>query len=245
MRRRSVLWAALACAALLAGCDAMIPRFEPIRYRLEAQVETPVGVKTGSSVIEVTTDKSLRSFQVRGEAVAVDIAPGQTLFVLLRSPQTVDWAGQALNFFPAGKRTGSQPSDPAARVAQAKSEFDAIRADHAAYPVWDEKAGASADPEVSWPGTPYLVRFRDLADPKSVEQVDPDDLAKSFGSGVRLKSLTVQVTDAPVTTGVEKRLGWLGDYPEPRLATIPQGGVAIPTIAQALSHGDFRKGEHQ
>ena len=80
-------------AYLLTGCDRMAPRFEPIRYRLEAQVETPSGVKSGFSVIEVTTDKSLRSFQVRGEAAAVDIAPGQTLFVLLRSPQTVDWAG--------------------------------------------------------------------------------------------------------------------------------------------------------
>ena len=59
MRCRTVLVAA--ALLTLTACDAMIPRFEPIRYRLEAQVETPVGVKTGSSVIEVTTDKSLRS----------------------------------------------------------------------------------------------------------------------------------------------------------------------------------------
>ncbi len=211
--RREAL-ATLAASLFLTGCDgsSLSPRFEPIRYRLEAQVETPAGVKSGFSVIEVTTDKSLRSFQVRGEAAAVDIAPGQTLFLLLRSPQTVDWAAQAMNFFPAGKREGTQPSDPVAREAQVKAEFDAIRADHAAYPVWDAKTGAIADPEKAWPGTPYLVRFRDLSDPKSVEQVDPGGLAKSFGPGVKLKSLTVQMTDEPVTVGIAKRFPWWRSY---------------------------------
>ena len=117
-----------------------------------------------------------------------------------------------MNFFPAGKREGTQPSDPDAREAQAKSEFDAMRADHTAYPVWDEKTGASAAPEKAWPGEPYFVRFRNIADPKSVEQVDPDDLAKSFGPGVKLKSLTVQMTDEPVTSGIEKRFLWWRNY---------------------------------
>ncbi len=55
-----------------------------------------------------------------------------------------------------------------------------------------------------------LVRFRNIRDPSSVETVDPDNLAKSFGAGVRLKRITVQITDDPVTSGIDKRLPNMG-----------------------------------
>ncbi len=54
-----------------------------------------------------------------------------------------------------------------------------------------------------------LVRFRNIADPASVEKVYPENLAKSFGPGVRLKRATIEISTDPVTTGIEKRLGWL------------------------------------
>ena len=57
-----------------------------------------------------------------------------------------------------------------------------------------------------------LVTFGDLSDPTSVAEVDPDDLAATFGEGVRLKRITVQLTDDPVTTGIEKRLAWLDNH---------------------------------
>ena len=96
---------------------------------------------------------------------------------------------------------------------------------------------------------PYFVRFRDVRDPKSVEQVDPDNLAKSFGPGCRLKSLTATFTDAPVTKWIEKRLGWLGDresrYADPTRDS-KTGYLAAPknpTIANFVNSGDFRKGQ--
>jgi hypothetical protein len=84
-----------------------------------------------------------------------------------------------------------------------------------------------------------MVRFRDMADPKSVEQVDPSDLAKTLGRNIKLKSLTVQVMDEPVTKGIEKRLRWLGKYPEPALN--PSHGPSDWSISALLHHGDFRK----
>jgi hypothetical protein len=39
-----------------------------------------------------------------------------------------------------------------------------------------------------------------------VQRVDPANLAASFGPGIRLKRITVEVTDDDVTTGIEKRL---------------------------------------
>lgn len=49
---------------------------------------------------------------------------------------------------------------------------------------------------------PMLVTFDDITDPASVRLVDPSNLAASFGPGVRLKSVTLEVTDEAVTAGV-------------------------------------------
>ena len=71
-------------------------------------------------------------------------------------------------------------------------------------------------PPVAWieerSAYPMLVTFGDLADPTSVAEVDPDDLAATFGEGVKLKRITVELTDDPVTTGIEERLGWLPKF---------------------------------
>ena len=71
----------------------------------------------------------------------------------------------------------------------------------------------------------WLVTFGDLDDPTSVEEVDPDDLAATFGEGVSLKRITVQMTDDLVTTGIEERLGWLGKIREMNLSLedFPEG----------------------
>jgi hypothetical protein len=73
-----------------------------------------------------------------------------------------------------------------------------------------------------------LVRFRDIDDPKSIERVDPGDLAKVFGPDVKLVRVTARVVPtgvwplnqtgwatpqwmlgAPVTTGIERKLPWV------------------------------------
>ena len=67
-----------------------------------------------------------------------------------------------------------------------------------------------------------LVRFRDTNDPMTVERVDPFDLGKSFGAGVKLERATLEIVHGgiwpfnhygimgePVTTGIYKRLLWL------------------------------------
>ena len=60
---------------------------------------------------------------------------------------------------------------------------------------------------------PLLVTFTDIDDPASVLKVDPDNLAASFGPGVALKRITLEITDENVTKGkVETVLGWLDDY---------------------------------
>lgn len=214
---------------LLPGCgdvntDDFAFFYTPYHYALKAEVETPQGVRSGYSVIEVK--QSDRSYKVKGEAAAVDLPNGETLFVLLRSPSSEDWASRAhesMNFKP-------DTTNP-------EAYWQRIANDRGTYPVKRRRVTAVEDSE----NYPYFVRFRDIRDPASVELVDPDNLAATFGPGYRLISLTVQFTDAHATTGIKERLGWLREHPEPRLQAIPKGGVTNPTFAQKLSHGDFRK----
>jgi hypothetical protein len=53
-------------------------------------------------------------------------------------------------------------------------------------------------PRGDWP---LMVRFKDINDPNSVEQVDQ--------VAIGVKRVWVETTRDPISTGIEKRLGWL------------------------------------
>lgn len=216
-------------ASLLVGCgdvdtDNLAFFYTPYHYALKAEIETPQGDRSGSSVIEVK--QSYRSFKVMGEAVAIDLPNEQTLFVLLHSPSSEDWASRAdesMNFKPD--------------TTTPEAYWQRIANDRGTYPVKRRRVTAIEDSD----NYPYMVRFRDIRDPASVELVDPDNLAATFGAGYRLKSLTVQFTDAPVSLGIRKRLSWLEDVGRKRGSLIPNP----PRVAtdsnrvRLISPGDF------
>lgn len=206
------------------------------RYRLTVEVETPEGLRTGSSVIEVETSVS-SSFsipspgsvhhRVRGEAVAVDLPGDRMLFALLNESDRMMFL-----LAPGASREAPDPF---------QARFDNIL----------KLDGQIVLPRM-WPlaghldersAYPMMVTFGDLDDPISVTQVDPDDLAASFGEGVRLKRITVEMTDDPVTTGIVARLKWLPDTYDTML-----DGNRISTIraenrfANSLSQGAFSRG---
>lgn len=53
-----------------------------------------------------------------------------------------------------------------------------------------------------------LVTFDDITKPETVRRVDPEDLASVFGEGVRLKAVTLEITEEAATEGrVEGVLG--------------------------------------
>ena len=248
MTRRGVLGALIGIASSLAlsacGNGVTGKAFPPIRYKITAEVETPEGMKTGHSVLEFQGNMSGSifgamggsGFNVRGEAIAVDLAPGQMLFVLLSAPRDADFAANALNSIKIAKNDSTAPTDRAGETAQTEHMFARLRANRGVYTLWIPK-GQPRDETLA--GVPYFVHFRNIADPKSVEQVDPDNLAKSFGHGVKLKALTIQITDETVTTGIQKRLIWLSDQrgslvKYPSLTPIED----IPAV-QRLNEGDF------
>lgn len=198
-------WLVLA-AILLSGCAPAEDKAPDYRYRLTVEVETPEGAKTGSSVIQV--EQALGGaasagglaggqiyYRVCGEAVAVDLPGGRTLFALLRSDNDIEWSARVVQML-APKIKGEPWEQSFDNVLLVKGSVEVPR-------KWPANVTL---PERS--AYPLMVTFGDLADPTSVTEVDPDDLAVSFGDGVRLKRITVELTDDPVTGGIEGRLGW-------------------------------------
>jgi hypothetical protein len=63
------------------------------------------------------------------------------------------------------------------------------------------------------PGAPSdLITFTDVKDPKSVVLVDPFHLAATRGEGVSRRSMTLEVTDEPLTKGIDNNLPWARGY---------------------------------
>ena len=168
------------------------------RQKLTITVETLAGEVSGSSVSEVAwrkhwiqTDGMGWSFDLTGEAVVIEVTPGRYLFALLKGAGTTEYMGSVAAASISGRE---------GRVIDG-ALFDEVRDKR------DRAAGVIVVPEVQYP---MLVTFGDVADPASVTLVDPADLAASFGPGVKLKSVTLEVTDEPVTAGeAEGILPWL------------------------------------
>lgn len=205
MRRLTVLGVLLA-GVLLAACDDAAPDY---CYRLTVEVATPQGLRTGSSVIEVEQTLGRPGMnpagqaverRIRGEAVAVDLPGGRTLFALLRSDNNIDWAGYVMPLL--------APDQPGDSFAERLDDMLAL-AGKGPIALPRTFPPVAHLPERS--AYPMLVTFRDTGDPTSVQLVDPDDLAATFGPGTRLRRITVEMTHDAVTTGIEERLGWLNN----------------------------------
>lgn len=165
------------------------------RYRLTIEVETPEGLKTGSSVIEVQVKDGpsfnpdgARTVFVRGEAVAVDLGARGVLFALLRSERTTDHAQYVVY------ETFPWPGGPGGEITKNGRLF---------YQALDAKA------DLRIGQLPMMVRFKVIADPKTVEKVDPNSLEVSFGQGVKFSKATIQMTKDPVTFRIDSYLPWL------------------------------------
>ncbi len=177
---------ALLLPLLLAGCKE---KYE-WRQKMTVTVETPAGEVSGSSVSAVSWQEHAIRFpdgmgwhyNVTGEAVVVEVTPGRYLFALLTGAGTTEYMGSVA------------PASIAEREGRVIDPdlFDEVRDKRG------RAAGVIVVPEVQYP---LMVTFADIADPASVILVKRDDLAASFGPGVRLKSVTLVVTDEPVTEG--------------------------------------------
>ena len=193
---------AFALAALvltLAGC--VEPNFR-LRYKLTLSVDTPSGPKTASSVFGVITTKAPASWggggsaSVRGEAVYLDLGPGKRPLIAVMTLRTIKSKGMVwAEGLPDGPYILSLYGEPE-KSSDGRVVFDRLQ---------DLRGPRPMTPD----DLPDLVTFADIKDPKSVLAVDPHALSGTLGQTVRWRSITIEVTDEPITTGIETKLPWL------------------------------------
>ncbi|EPR43815.1 hypothetical protein dsx2_0039 [Desulfovibrio sp. X2] len=173
------------------------------RYRITLEVDTPDGVRTGSSVIQVSLRKKASGGQlsleflradVRGEAVYVDLGKGKNLLALLA-------------FGPSGSCANRLPVLAAAALGRYQTGF------YRAAPFWTGQA------ELYGEFLPTLVTFTNPGDPDSVRVVLPGTLAAVLGPGYRFRRAWLEMThDGPTSGILEKKLPWIGDPEEEEIA---------------------------
>ncbi len=251
---RRAFAASLACGVIFtsSACGALGRSLPTYRYRLTLEVETPEGLRTGSSVIEIRAqvadrpilpDANALNVQVTGEAVTVDLGKRGLLFALLRSEEAAGWAGGVMELVtprpPHVDGENAYVTWHKAMLANKGLHELPRNAITNQRPWRNPKPG---DPPKDYP---MLVRFKDVSDPATVERVDPDDLATSFGARVNLRRITVELTDDPVTAGIEMKLGWLGRTKgalvHVPVSDYPPAGVRLPFYA-TLTELDFIQG---
>ena len=229
------LGATLALGGCASECGAVceygqVSRFT-YRYRLSLEIETPEGVASGSGVLEVRAvdakgiDGRLPPSSTVGEAVVVDLGRRGSLFALLKRDYRQD------------QRSGELSADVTLRAAN-KDQRKYVRS----VPLARDIAATEGVIEVLADELPMLVRFRNIADPATVERVNPDYLDVSFGEGVAFRSATIEITSDPVTTGIEKRLGWINSLKTGTITGLTMFDPAKPDPINYLETVAFRMG---
>ena len=226
--RRLVLLACL-LSTLMTGCGVIIPHH--YRFKLTVEVRTPAGVRRGSSVYQVTAanlpallpNEQKRDWSVKGEAVAVDLPDGRTLFALMRTRNAFQEDLALMSLAALDPKFKNDVVESAGRVGLGFS--------------------TNRRAEVQRADFPLLVVFGDTADPKSALEIDPDR-SGALGPGYGPIRISIEKTSEPVTRRIEKRLPWLAthhgallnvpfkDYPPP--------GTPLP-VAARITERDFRQ----
>lgn len=215
-------WAAFVGIALIALVAAFVGWFrwaypsDSANYRLTVAVEVGDRVVSGHSVLNIAGGMAPQWFgarlkgwsRVRGEAVGVDLGPrGRLWMVMTRPPAYPDsFLGNLAGTLYA--RAGVIPKEGGGGAVEYRRRSKAIAAYRTPIPLLPSDY-------------PLFVRFRDEADPETLELVDPANLAASFGEGVRLRQVTIAITDDPPTRNVEKALPWLATVGRMRSSIIP------------------------
>lgn len=225
-------------------------------YRLELVVSIDGKDYTGEGVVGVhVVEKSELLPQRRGvsvgfsgEAVAVDLGERGTLFATLKDIQRPH---STSGMWLASPDYIVQSAFP--RIMGEEGEKGLRRAIHR-YAQGGQRLELRPDQ------LPLLVRFRDIASPITVEQVDPTNLEPQFGPGARLTRASIEtvpsgwfpfnllslsspqcLTGSPVTKTIDERLPWLESYRNQRLdGSRYERSDATNRLANSLSAGHFK-----
>lgn len=223
----------LVLAMLLAGCDDSAT----VRYRVTVEIQTPQGLRSGSSVWSFKLSRPTLALaspydaKFRGEAIAVDLPEGRTLFALISQQEYVPEA-QFRDLAPGG------PAEDRVAVLRAIAGHQGLTRQLRCPETWN--GGPGREDEIRT-DCPTLVTFTNPHDPMSVQEVDPGRLSNQFGQGFALRRITVEITDDAVTRQISDRLDALNIVPNQSLDREFKSSTN-PTLAERTGYSDFVEG---
>ena len=197
-KKNNFLWALLFVPIALFGLYKLNYPTHSWYEKMVLTIETPDGDISGHAVrhVEVVREPSPlpqmsgADISFKGEAIVLSLSEDKYLFALLDAP--VGWLRSVYESKFPDRQKGNQEIGK-----------------------WESSLNGLGPVSVPRQAYPLLVTFDDINDPASVKKVDPNDFAATFGEGYSLKSITLEITDEPVTEGeVEKVLGWRGSIPD-------------------------------
>jgi hypothetical protein len=86
---------------------------------------------------------------------------------------------------------------------------------------------------------PDLVTFADVSEPKTVIEVDRNDLQATLGPDISWNEITLESTNEPITKGIELKLSWIRKSFEKNLRLDGSEYGSKVEIANRLSWTDF------
>lgn len=221
----------------LVGCGEDLGAY---RFRLTVEIDTPTGIRSGSSVLEAVYSRfgGNAHAELRGQAVVVDLGNGRDVFALMAHGLKAEDTNQ-FAWLPVTALTGA---------AWGWSGTDALK-----------RRGNRLEGivELGPPLIPTFAAFADAQDPKTVQLMSHGDFSNILGAGYSLKSVTLEIVPSgiwpfnlmppfwpswlvgqQVTNGIEAKLPWsrtLRGYLSGRFSCNPR-------VESCLNVAMFRKG---
>ena len=215
------------------------------RYRMTLEIDTPEGLKSGSSVVEIHTTQwpeflrglfggHISNTKSRGESVLIEMPDGKTLFTVNRGQED-----QYLLAYSFPMRDVTQMS-----LEEIKNYAFSSNKTHEGIKYYGTlKDAKGVVPEYA---LPQLVYFTDIDDPQTVKEIDYKNLENYFGQEVKFKRAFIETTDKPLEWKMDSRLNWLKEYYHSKLGLDGKGWVDKDIknkFAHDLHSGSFSWGK--
>jgi hypothetical protein len=220
------------------------------RYKLTAEVMTPEGLKTGSSVIEVSYSSTnpipnpgrWRLDRLTGEAVFIDLGNGKNIFFTLGNYESGRLSRSWTLPYPEGHLDTENRSDDIFDYSKMNGALSALW-----LPIKFYKLGRTPGNEremaqristmrnappilVPLKNLPTVVTFDNVNASNTIHVVDVENSSATLGHGYEIKQVLIEITTEDITHRIRTVLPWLSKYPE-------------PAVFRRLKSGDFSAGQ--
>lgn len=231
MRSFKRQWLATLILVGLAGCGPTLT----YRYKLTIEVDTPDGIKAGSSVFEESLQNNRdaswatiesRGFdsRIRGDAVFIDLGRGKAVIGLLARGRNGELGFRTV----VASTLGVRWDNPEALIS-------ALRQAQRAGPM-----------DIPLDSVPMLLAFSSAADPTTARIAVPREFEATLGRGYVFRSAKLEIfPDAvwpldifgigisPITRGIEKKSPWWTNTGRPASIALQSAGTNIGTFIEA------------